>query len=102
MGVRTGSNAPLGCPAFGVAHADDKDFPLGTIVNGYDSATGTHAEYIWLQSPTAIAVGDDVDFNATTYDATEATADTGAADAIVASADGEYAWFKLKARQPLA
>lgn len=105
MAWRTGTdNPPLGCPDMNIAHGADSpaaDFPLGTIVNGYDSANNINAELIWLLTGADHTVGEDVDISAA-FETSDATADTGAADAIVASTDGQYAWFRLKPRQPLS
>lgn len=95
MGIRTGYDAPLGMPTFGVAHDDSKGIAPGTVITGYDDVAGTSSEYIWLASIAGIASGDDVDFTGA-YVVTEVAADTGMADAIVASGAGQYAWFKLK------
>ena len=95
MGIRTSYNAPLGMPAFEVAHADDQGIAPGTIIQGYDVTNDRNAEYIWLLSIAGIASGDDVDFT-NAYVVTEVAADAGMADAIVASGAGEYAWFRLK------
>lgn len=95
MGIRTGYNAPLGMPRFAVAYDDDQGIALGTVINGYNDITETSSEYIWLRSVANIAVGDDVDFDAN-YLVTEVAADTGMADAIVASGVDQYAWFQLK------
>lgn len=101
MGIRTSFNAPLGMPAFGVAFDDNQGIAPGTRCQGYDDENDIVNNYIWLQSAASIAVGDDVDFDAA-YDTTEVTADTGMADAIVASADGQYAWFQLKPEPAVA
>ena len=101
MGIRTGANAPLGCPDFAIAHDDDKGFPLGTIVRGFDDVTDYQHEYMWVETGADHSVGEDVDISAT-YVTADATADTVAADAIVASTSGQFAWVQLKQRQPLA
>jgi len=96
MGIRTSYNAPLGVPAFGVAHSTAA-IALGTIVRGYDDVANRENEYVFLQSPAAIVAGDDVDFDAN-FLATEVAAGTGGAVAIGTSGAGEYAWFRLRAR----
>lgn len=101
MTIRTGPNAPLGVPAFGVAFDTAQGVALGTIVNGYDDANNVTNEYIWLKSPAAIVVGDDVTYDAA-YQATEVAAGNGQADAIVASGAGQFAWFLLKPRKAAA
>lgn len=100
MGIRTGANAPLGCPDFSKAH-DEVTLPKGTVVTGFDDVANQQNEYILLETGANHALDADVDFNAS-YVTSAATADTGAADAIVASASGQYAWFRLKPRQPLS
>lgn len=101
MGIRTGANAPLGCPDFAVAHDDDKGFSLGTTVRGFDDVSGYTHNYIWCETGADHIVGEDVDIDAT-FTTADAAADTGAADAIVASTSGQFAWFQLKPAQPLA
>lgn len=96
MGIRTGVNAPLGCPDFARSHTE-AGVPVGTVVTGYDDVNDVTNEYIFLESPAAIVAGDDVTYNAS-YVATEVAAGAGQADAIVTSGAGEYAWFQLKAR----
>lgn len=91
---RTGYNAPLGMPQPLVAHADAQGIAPGTVQNMFDSVAGTSAEFVWLQSPAAIIVGDEVDFT-TAGVATEVGAGTGMAKAVVISGAGQYAWFQL-------
>ena len=100
MGIRTGYNSALGLPLFGVAYeATDPNLPaLGTIVSGFNDANSSQDEYIWLISPANIAVNDEVDWNPTTFVATEVAAPAGGAVAIVASGNTQRAWFRLKRR----
>lgn len=99
--MKTGYNAPLGMPSPNVAHADDQGIALGTVISGYDEATGLACELCWVETGADHTAGEDVDISAAFLTA-DATADTGAADAIIASTTGEYVWVKLKQRQPLA
>lgn len=101
MGIRTGANAPLGIPAFDQAH-DNAAIAIGTIVTGFDDENERTNEYMFVLTGANHAVGDDVDIADDTYTTSAAAAGTGAADAIVASTSGQYAWVELKVRQPLA
>lgn len=101
MAIRTGPNAALGLPAFGVAFDSAMSVAPGTVVTGYDDTNDRTDEYIWLESPAAIVVDDDVTYDAA-YVATEVAAGLGQADAIVASGAGQYAWFRLKPRPAAA
>lgn len=100
MAWRTGANAPLGCPDPNSAH-DTNTFPLGSIIQAFDATNGINAELIWLETGADHTAGEDVDISSS-YVTSDAVADTGAADAIVASSTGQFAWFQLKPRQPLA
>ncbi len=104
MAIKAANNPPLGMPLFGVAYdATDANLPaLGTIVPAYNDATNTQDEYIWLISPAAIIVNDEVDWDATTMQATEVAAPGGGAIAIVASGANQRAWFRLKRRPQAA
>lgn len=101
MGIRTGRNAPLGCPAFGKAFDDSQTIRPGTIIEGFDDVNNVVDEYIWLKAGVAHAVGDDVTYNAA-YTTAAAAANAGQADAIVATGANQYAWFKLKPRAAAA
>lgn len=107
MAWRTGTgNPPLGCPDLNVAHDADSpaaDFPLGTIINGYDSANEINQRLMWVVTGADHTVGEDVDVTTDgTYTTSDAADDTGTADAIVASTDGQYVWVALKPPQPLS
>lgn len=102
MGIRTGANAPLGCPAIDAAH-DVAGIALGTIISGYDDENDVTNEYMFVLTGADHSVGEDVDVTTDgTYTTSDATADTGTADAVVASTSGQYVWVQLKTRQPLA
>lgn len=98
--IKAINNPMLGLALFGVAYeATDPNLPaLGTIVSAYDSEANTTDEYIFLISPASIAIGDDVDWDATTKQAIETIAGAGGAVAIVASGATQRAWFRLKRR----
>lgn len=104
MAIRPTNNPALGLPLFGVAYdATDANLPaLGLVVSAMNDATNTTDEYIWLISPAAIIVNDEVDWDATTMQATEVAAPGGGAVAIVASVATQRAWFRLKRRPQAA
>lgn len=99
MAIRNAQiNPALGLPGFYTAHALPTTVALGTITEGFDDVTSTTSEYIFLQSPAAVAIGDDLTYDAN-YLGTKVAADAGQVDAIVASGAGVGAWFRLKARR---
>lgn len=99
--MRTGPNAPLGCPSPNVAHDTVSTIPLGTIIDGYDEDNDVGCRLQWVLTGADHTVGEDVDISSS-FVTSDATADTGAADAIVASTSGEYVWVQLKQPQPLS
>lgn len=102
MGIRTGANAPLGCPDFAVVHSTAA-IALGTIVTGFDDENDVQNEYMFVLTGADHTAGEDVDVTTDgTYTTADAVADTGTADAVIASTSGDYVWVKLKTRQPLA
>lgn len=102
MAWRTGQNVGLGCPDPNVVHDTDQGFPLGAIIQGYDSENDMNGELMWVLTGADHTAGEDVDINGATFVTADATADTGAADAIIASTSGDYVWVKLKVRQPIS
>lgn len=104
MAIKAANNPPLGMPLFEKAYdATDPNLPaLGTIISALNDATGSQDEYIWLISPAAIVATDEVDWDASTMQATEVAAPNGGAVAIVASGATQRAWFRLKRRPQAA
>lgn len=95
MGTRTGQTNPaLGVQSYDLASALPLNVPFGTITQGFDTVTGS--EYIFLQSPGAVA-GNDVTYDVA-YLGTVVGAGLGQATAVTASQAGNGAWFKLKSR----
>lgn len=100
MGIRTGVNAPLGCPLF-TAVDDAPACDLGTIIQGYDDVNDRNNEYIYLRSVAGIVANDEVTYD-NNFLVTEVAAGTGQAVALNTSGVNQYTWFRLKRRGVIA
>lgn len=102
MAIRSGPAAQLGVPLFASVSTDaTPPVPLGSIVEGFNDATGNIDEYIYLQSPAAVVAGNELTYT-TAYVGTVVGAGTGQVTAINSSGAGNFTWFRLKRRGVIA
>jgi hypothetical protein len=107
MGIRSGPAAQLGVPLFTdvadtVANGGTgPKVPLGSIVEGYNDATGAVDEYIYLQSPAAVVATNELTYT-TAYLGTVVGAGNGQATALNTSGANQFTWFRLKRRGVIA
>lgn len=100
MAIRTGNDCGLGVPQFTSVETTPQIAP-GTVVPGFDDVTGRQNEYIYLLSPAAVAVNDELTYD-TAYLGTKVAAGSGQVTAINVSGAGQYAFFRLKRRGVIA
>lgn len=102
MAYRTGKNAPLGVPQFGVPH-DNRATNVGDVTKGWDEVLG-EGEFIFLPGVAGCLSGDLVLYDLApgteaTVRATAANAANSGRSVAVAICDcgaGQFAWFQKR------